>query len=287
MSNPYSRKIRNDILVKKASGEEEHFDPQKLEISLKNAGAGAELIENIINDISEWIYTGVTTKKIYSRAFQLLKRIRNVTSIRYKLKQAMFEMGPTGYPFEHFIGEVFRKQGYQVSVGQTLEGKCVTHEMDVIATNDHNQQLVECKFRLDQGKITTVQTPLYVRARVDDIIDKYREQHRYDGFTFTGWVVTNTRFSSDSISFSECSGLRLLGWDYPEREGLKDIIERERLYPVTALNSITKKEKQQLLERGIVTCEQLFDNPSILDSIEFSQKKSTAIIKELNDILNL
>ncbi|MFO7574109.1 MAG: hypothetical protein R6W67_03010, partial [Bacteroidales bacterium] len=100
-------------------------------------------------------------------------------------------------------------------------------------------------------------------------------------------VVTNTRFSGDSVSFGECSGLRLLGWDYPESEGLKDIIERERIYPVTALNSITKREKQQLLEKGIVTCEQLFDNPSLLDSIEFSQKKSTAIIKELNDILYL
>ena len=287
MSNPCSRNIRNDILVKKASGEEEHFDPQKLEISLKNAGAGAELIENIITDISEWIYTGVTTKKIYSRAFQLLKRIRNVTSIRYKLKQAMFEMGPTGYPFEHFIGEVFKKQGYQVAVGQVLEGRCVTHEMDVIATKDHNQHLIECKFRQDQGKITSVQTPLYVRSRVDDIVSKYRELKRFEGYSFTGWVVTNTRFSGDSVSFGECSGLRLLGWDYPEREGLKDIIERERLYPLTALNSITKREKQQLLEKGIVTCEQLFDNPSILDSIEYSQKKSTAIIKELNDILNL
>lgn len=285
MSEPNSR--LNDIVVRKASGEEEPYDPEKLEISLRNAGAGAELINYITTDISEWIYSGVSTRKIYSRAFQLLKRIRNVTAMKYKLKQAMFEMGPTGYPFEHFIGQVFKKQGYQATVGQILEGKCVTHEMDVIATKENNQHLIECKFRQDQGKITSVQTPLYVRSRVDDIVSKYRELKRFEGYTFTGWVVTNTRFSGDSISFGECSGLRMLGWDYPEGKGLKQIIESEKLYPVTTLNSISKKEKQQLLEKGIVTCEQLFENPEALDSVEFSEKKSTALIKELNDILNL
>jgi Holliday junction resolvase len=287
MSGTASGLKQNKILVRKASGEEEPFAPLKLESSLRNAGAGDDIISEIIADISEWIYNGVTTKKIYSRAFQLLKRIRNVTAIRYKLKQAMFELGPTGYPFEHFIGELFRIQGFDVLVGQTLEGQCVTHEMDVIATKDHHQNLVECKFRQDQGKITTVQTPLYVKSRIDDIISRYSKEEMYVGYTFTGWVVTNTRFSSDSVSYAECIGLRLLGWDYPAGEGLKHLIEKERLYPVTALTRITKREKQILLENGIVTCRQLFENPSVLDSIDFNQKKSTSLIKELNDILSL
>ena len=287
MSDTGAGKSRNKIMVRKASGEEEPFAPGKLAASLRNAGAGEELVNSILDDISEWIYSGVTTKKIYARAFNLLKRIRNVTAIRYKLKQAMFELGPTGYPFEHFIGEIFRTQGYEVLVGQTLEGRCVTHEMDVIATKDHHQHLVECKFRQDQGKITSVQTPLYVKSRIDDIISRYADENRFEGYIFTGWIATNTRFSSDSESYAGCIGLRLLGWDYPEDNGLKQIIERERLYPVTALTRITRKEKQLLLEKGIVTCRQLFDNPSVLDSTEFNQKKSTALIKELNDILNL
>ena len=275
------------ILVKKASGEEQPFRVEKLESSLRNAGAGDALVKEVINDITDWIYTGVTTKKIYNRAFQLLKRLRNVSAIRYKLKQAMLEMGPTGYPFEHFIGQVFEKMGYNVEVGVTLEGRCVTHEMDVIATKDHAQNLVECKYRQDQGKVVTVQTPLYVRARVDDIVGKYREDGKFEGYSFTGWVVTNTRFSSDSESYGKCSGLRLLGWDYPGGNALKDIIEREKLYPITALTTLTKKEKQQLLDEGIVTCPQLLDNLDVLDEIQFRRNKSTALVKELNDILNL
>jgi hypothetical protein len=275
------------ILVKKASGEEQPFRVEKLESSLRNAGAGDALVEEVINDITEWIYPGVTTKKIYNRAFQLLKRLRNASAVRYKLKQSMLEMGPTGYPFEHFIGQVFEKMGYDVEVGITLDGRCVTHEMDVIATKDHAQNLVECKYRQDQGKIVTVQTPLYVRARVNDIVDKYREDGKLEGFSFTGWVVTNTRFSADSISYGKCSGLRLLGWDFPEGNALKEIIEREKLYPITALSTLTKKEKQQLLEEGIVTCPQLLDNMKVLDKIQFRRNKSTALVKELNDILNL
>lgn len=275
------------ILVRKASGAEEPFSQKKLENSLRSAGASETAVSEIIKDISDWIYTGVTTKKIYSRSFQLLKRMKGVASLRYRLKQAMMELGPTGYPFEKFIGKIFEKQGYEVKTGQVLEGFCVTHEMDVVATNHNTQQLVECKFGLDQGKYITVQVPLYVRSRVDDIIKKYHNQNRYEGYSFTGWVVTNTRFSSDSIKYGRCSGLKLLGWDYPEEQGLRQIIEKERLYPVTVLTQLTKKEKQQLIDQGVVTCIQLLDNLQVLDAIEFSGKKSTALIKELNDIIHL
>jgi hypothetical protein len=199
----------------------------------------------------------------------------------------MLELGPTGYPFEHFIGKVFENMGYNVSVGQVLDGMCVTHEMDVIANNDHHQQLVECKFRQDQGKIVPVQTSLYVRARIDDIIKRYKDDKKFEGYTFTGWVVTNTRFSSDCIRYGECSGLKMLGWDYPAGQGLKTIIEREKLYPITALTNLTKREKSQLLNQGIVTCMQLYSNLDVLDEIAFSQSKSTKLIKELDDILNL
>lgn len=275
------------ILVRKATGEEEPFAPEKLRSSLANAGAPAAAVDEIISDISDWIYTGVTTKKIYSRAFALLKRIKGVSALRYKLKQSMMELGPTGYPFEIFIGQIFGRQGYEVKVGQVLDGMCVTHEMDVIATGQDTQHLVECKYSLDQGKYITVQVPLYVRSRINDIIDSYNDQGLYSGYTFTGWVVTNTRFSTDSEKYAACSGLKLLGWDYPLGKGLKQIIEKERLYPVTVLTQLTNKEKQKLIEQGIVSCPQLLDNLEALDTIEFRQSKSTALIRELNDIINL
>ncbi len=277
----------SEIYVIKANGEQEPFHLSKLESSLRNAGTDSAAIREIISDITGWIYPGVTTKKIYSRAFHLLKRIRGVAAIRYRLKQAMYDLGPTGYPFEYFISRIFKLQGYCVQTGQVMQGKCVTHEMDVVATRDHEQHLVECKYSQTQGRRIPVQTPLYVKSRIDDIIARYRTDNLFNGYRFYGWVVTNTRFSSDSISYGECAGLRLMSWDYPAGHSLKEIIERENIYPVTVLTKLTNRDKQLLLGKGIVTCAHLLDNLDVLDSLHFPRSKSTALLKELHDIVTL
>ena len=272
------------ILVTKASGEKETLSTDKLRGSLQRAGARGEIIDEIVADLMNWAYDGVTTKKIYTRAFSILRRKKGGPALRYKLKKAIMELGPTGYPFEHFVGIIFKRQGYSVEVGQVLEGHCVTHEMDVIANRDKTQHLVECKYGQGQGKHVSVQVPLYVRSRVDDIIKKRKGMPEYAGFSFQGWVFTNTRFSPDSIQYGKCSGLKLIAWDYPKGHGLKDLIEREKIYPVTLLSALTKKEKQFLLNEDIVTCLQLQKHKEILDPLELSNKKYRALIQELDDI---
>ncbi|MBI9071367.1 MAG: restriction endonuclease [Melioribacteraceae bacterium] len=277
---------RKDILVKKASGEEEPFDTEKLKRSLLSAGANSETISKIILDIECWIYSGVTTKKIYTHAFSFLRREKTTAALKYKLKRAILELGPTGYPFEKFIGKIFEKQGFSIDVGVVVDGNCVTHEMDVIATQNNTQHLMECKYHKDQGKQVSVQVPLYVRSRVNDIIKKRKEMLEYKDLSFIGWVVTNTRFSSDSIKFGTCSGLRLLAWDFPAGNGLKDIIAKLKVYPITILSQLKKEEKQNLLEQGIVTCSQLLQDQSSLSSLELSKQKVDRLIKELKDICN-
>jgi hypothetical protein len=274
------------MLVRKASGEIEHFDASKLRRSLQNAGADPSTIEEITANIENWLHEGVTTKKIYSRAFSLLFRKNRINALYYKLKQALIELGPTGYPFEQFVGEIYKKQGYTVEVGQILEGHCITHEMDVIATNKTTQWLIECKYAKDQGKIVSIQVPLYVRSRIDDIIKKRNEIPEYEGLTFLGGIVSNTRFSSDSIEYSKCSGLKLLGWDYPGGNGLKDIIGRENIFPISVLTYLTKKEKEFLMDKNIVTCNQLQENIKILDELALSKKKTRDLMSELENIWN-
>ncbi len=272
------------ILVKKASGIEEPFEMEKLERSLQNAGASSSSIEKILFNIEEWIFTGVTTKQIYSRAFSILRREKNTSAMRYRLKKAILELGPTGYPFEQFIGQVFKKQGYDIEVGVVVDGVCVTHEMDVIATHNKEQHLVECKYHKDQGKHVSVQVPLYVRSRVNDIIEKRKNMPEYKGLNFTGWVVTNTRFSEDSIQYGTCSGLSLLAWDYPRNRGLKEIVEELRLYPVTILHSLTKIQKQELMDKNILTCLQLKENIHLLDSFALSERKQKSFKDELKHV---
>jgi hypothetical protein len=194
------------------------------------------------------------------------------------------ELGPTGYPFENFIGEIFKKKGFNIEIGVVIEGNCVSHEMDVVATDNKIQHLVECKYSKDQGKNISVQVPLYVRSRVNDIIHKRKSIPEYYDLSFEGWVITNTRFSFDSIQYSKCSGLNLLAWDYPENYGLKEIIEKERIYPVTILTNLNKKEKQYLLDLDIVTCKQLLKNIDSLNSLEINKRKYTKLLNELKDM---
>lgn len=273
------------ILVTKASGEEEPFSVDKLQRSLRNAGANEAIIEKIVADMYKWLYHGVTTKKIYAHAFSLLRHQPDVSGLRYRLKQAILELGPSGYPFETLIGQLFEKQGFSTEVGIVVDGTCVTHEMDVIASKGQEQHLVECKYSKHQGKQVSVQVPLYVRSRVNDIINVRSVKSATKDFDFKGWVVTNTRFSDDSIQYGKCSGLNLLGWDYPYGKGLKTLIEKYKIYPITILHNLTKQHVKFLLEKEIVTCNQLASNLKVLDELRFTNRRIKRLKAELKEVV--
>lgn len=280
-----SNKSNSTILIRKASGEEEPFRVSKLKQSLRNAGAEEEIIDQVAGDIESWITSGITTQKIYARAFSLLRKKRKLVASRYKLKKAIMELGPTGYPFEHLIGKVMELKGFVVEVGKIIQGQCVSHEVDVVATKGKMQYFVECKYGRSAGKTVNVQVPLYIRSRVDDIVNERKSSDRFEGYEFGGWVVTNTRFTSDAIDYGKCSGLNLLSWDYPAGKGLKDIIDQEKIYPVTVLHNLTKNQKQNLMDRGIVICRQIMEKKEVLDEFQLPERQYKNLMKELENIL--
>jgi hypothetical protein len=271
-------------MIRKVSGEMEPFSRNKLMSSLHRSGADNETVESVISDVESWVYDGMTTKKIYDRAFTLLRKKQLGIAARYKLKNAMMELGPTGYPFEFFVGQVFKQLGFHVEVGQVLQGHCVTHEVDVIATRDKNQHFIECKYYQSTGKNANVQVPMYIRSRVDDLINFRKDLPQYAGYTFHGAVVTNTRFTSDAISFGECTGLQMLSWDYPAGCGLKEIIDEKRIFPVTVLTKLLNAEKQDLMEKGIVICSQLLENPEALAHIGLDERRQQKILEEVRSL---
>jgi len=279
--------MSNTILIKKASGELVPFSAEKLAASLTRIGASEALIDLVVKDILSWLTEGEHTRKIYKRAFALLRKYKRSAAARYSLKKAIMELGPSGYPFEHFVGAVFQTMGFSVEVGQEIEGMCVTHEVDVIATNHHHQHFVECKFYNSPGKNASVQVPLYIRSRVNDIIAKRQLQSQYKGYEFHGWVATNTRFTPDAKAFGICSGLNLLSWDYPEEKSLKKIVEDNHLFPITALTLLTKTDKEKLLSEGTVLCRQLADEPGLLDVLQITEQKKAKIIKEVKELGNI
>lgn len=269
------------MLIKKASGEIEPFLEEKLQASLRRTGASDETIASVVRDVKSWLHEGTTTKRIYARAFSILREKRGGMAARYKLKKAIIELGPTGYPFEHFVGQIFKEQGFDIETSQTIQGHCLQHEVDVVATRKSEQHLIECKFHNNQGKFSSVQVPLYVRSRMDDIIRKRKSMHEFSDFSFNGWVVTNTRFTKDALQYGICSGLNLLSWDYPENNSLKDLIDRKRIFPVTTLANLTLKQKKVLTQKGIVLCRQLLENPEELEPLGLTNSKQKKLIEEL------
>jgi Holliday junction resolvase len=273
-------------MIKKASGETEAFDPDKLRNSLKRAGTSDELTEEILDDILPRLSEGMTTREIYKMAFAMLRKRKSSNAARYSLKKAIMELGPTGYPFEHFVAQVLAHHGFKIEVGQTLQGKCVTHEVDVVATHNNTQYLVECKFYNSQGKYANVRVPLYIRARVDDIIEFREKLPQYKDTRFFGWVVTNTRFTEDAMNYGRCAGLHMLSWSLPKNKALKDMVEQAKVFPITALTSLNKKQKEYLLSKDIVLCRQLKEKIYILHEIGASDSTRKKIIKELNELVN-
>ncbi len=272
------------IYVTKANGEKEFFSSKKLLNSLYKAGADNSTANYILREIEKSLHNGVSTKKIYSTAFLMLKKERNAIALRYKLKQAIMELGPTGFPFEQFIGKLFESQGYTTKVSVTTNGACVQHEIDVIATKNKDQLLIECKYSQDRTKNVGIQIPLYVYSRVNDIIDYRKNQPEYDGYRFKAGLITNTRFSSESLQYATCKQMYLLSWSYPVNNGLKELIEKNNMYPITVLNSLSKKQTSTLLDLGIVTCKQLLENDDWQQALNLTIPKLKLLYKELSYI---
>ena len=273
--------------VIKANGEREKFKLHKLRRSLTNAGAGNPVITSVIKSLEEngFFRDGITTQKIYREAYRLLKKRSHPVARRYKLKEALFELGPTGYPFEILIAELFKKLGYETKVGSIVQGKCISHEIDVIASDEHLVFMVECKFHNRKDHNSSVTTPLYIQSRFMDVKETWKSAPEYQQKKPVGYIVTNTRFTGDALEYAQCVGLKLLSWDYPTKEGLKDLIERTDIHPVTILNSLTKKEKQTLLNADIVHCGQLLKNPKKLEELHFNHSKKNKILQEAEELV--
>jgi hypothetical protein len=275
----------NKIKIKKYSGDLVDFDLEKLKNSLKRTQTSDDLIQKIVFAVQNKLYDGISTKEIYRMAYKMLnKRISKSSASRYKLKKAILELGPTGFPFEKFVAAILREEGFRTEVGIFVKGYCVSHEVDVVAKNERKHFMIECKYHSQQGRVNDVKIPLYIQSRFLDI-DKQCKIQEGDNFKFhQGWIFTNTRFSSEAIKYGECAGLKLVSWDYPENNSLSDQINKHGLFPITSLVTLSKKDKENLLKKDFVLCKDICDNPDILIEAGIDRKKHKKILENAQEL---
>ena len=272
--------MNKPINIIKYSGDVVPFKSEKLINSLRRAKASDVVIEEIVEHIKDTIYDGITTKKIYQTAFNMLKRKSRVSASKYKLKKAIMELGPSGFPFEKLVGKLLAHEGFETKVGVIVQGNCVQHEVDVIAQKDNYHYMIECKYHSDQGRFCNVKIPLYINSRFLDVEKQWEHQKDHEAKLHKGGVYTNTRFTTDAVQYGKCVGLLLTSWDYPMGNGLKDRIDKSGFHPLTALTTMTKAEKTKLLDKGIVLCKELHETPTLLNEIGVDKTRHKKILED-------
>lgn len=269
--------MNGDLFITKAHGERELFAPEKLIRSLKNSGASEAMAANVLKAIEGSLKDGMKTSDIYHLAFSLLHKEEKVAAMRYSLRRALMDLGPSGFPFEHFLSEVFKRKGFTVERDMIVSGQCVNHEVDLVISSPEKRIMVEVKFHNQIGLKSDVKVALYVSARFQDIFLK--QGGPTDTKKEEGWLITNTKFTQSAIEYGMCKGLTMIGWNYPAKGNLQQLIEESGLHPLTCLSSLTTSQKHAFLSEGVVLCRDVLEHP-LLSSLGVNDIKLAKVTEE-------
>lgn len=276
--------VKRDIKIIKASGDVEDLKPEKLVASLMRSGADRSLAEEVRDRVLREIEPLASTKKIYRLAKKYLRKFNRPSGLRYSLKKALLRLGPSGYPFERYYGELLKQNGFRTEVGVFLQGRCAQHEVDVFAVSDKEVYSVECKYHNKPGTATDIKVAMYVAARQQDLGYVLRE--RYPDRKFRGWLVTNTRLTSDAMKYAHCVGFDVKSWGYPRHDSLEKMIDSRRLYPVTVVTGVSGGLIKKLIEHDIILLKDLvtLDVKEVRKLLSLPEKKAQVLKQQADEL---
>ena len=241
--------MRRKCYIIKSDGRSVPFNFGKVKATCIRAGASNKRATQVAQKISGKIYPGIHTRQIYNMVLEALAvDDQNAVGHRYRLKDSIMQMGPAGFPFENYVSAILASCGFDVKSRRSkVKGTCVTHEIDIVATNGNlNKYMIECKFHNSSGIYTGIKEALYTHARFLDLKGQFDKE----------MLVCNTKVSDDAITYGKCVNQEILSWRYPDGKGLEKIIEDKGLYPITILG-LNRKELQKLSESNIMLAKDL------------------------------
>ncbi|MCS7200896.1 MAG: restriction endonuclease [Patescibacteria group bacterium] len=265
--------------VIKANGEREPYQKEKIINSLQKIGAERGLIDEVISFLERTLPSTTTTKDIFNKIYSFLEGRNKKLRVKYNLKKAISLLGPAGYSFEKYFSKILEHHGYHVQTNIFLKGRCLSYEIDIFASREEIDYLIECKFHQFLNKKNDIKTILYVYGRYLDLREKFNKG--------VLWLVTNTKFTSETIKFANCYDIKLTSWNYPLTSNLPLLIETKHLYPVTILTCCYKKVFSQLVRADIILIEDLLNKERrFLKKItSLSDEELERIIKEAEMLL--
>jgi len=217
-------------------------------------------------------------------AFGLLKKASSSHAARYNLREAIRMLGPAGFFFEKYIARLFSAEHYETETNLILQGKCVSHEIDVLIKKNNSLAMVECKFHAGREAASDVKVPMYILSRFNDLKEKKHNVFDSHQNISKCWIVTNNRFTTDAITFAKCSGLDLLSWDFPKDNNLKAKNDNNYLYPVTSLTTLSLAEKDKLLILDVILVKEIINNSECLERIGLSPARIKNVMREASEL---
>jgi len=263
------------LYVTNSRGEKELFSFQKVYWSARRVGASKKLAEKVAKIIEKESYPGIRTPEVFKKVKKLLRQESPKAALKFNLKEGMRKLGPTGFLFEKYIGEVLKKVGFEVKINQHLPGFCLSrYEIDFIARKGNLIYVGECKYRNFFGERVHSGDALANYARFLDILKgSFFKSKKYKGFRIKTMMATNTKFTNRAMKYSRCMNVELLGWRCPKNRGLEYLIEKEKLYSITILPSLKGYLKDIFVSKRMMLAQDVLK----IDPKKFAKKEKISL----------
>lgn len=273
------------VNVTKADGTKQPFDKRRLVRTAMRLRATPEYAEEVATKIEKKMYEGITTKKILKMLFSELSHERPELKHIIDLREAVSMMKPKP-DFEHFIGMLMREYGYDVKMNRIVNGRCVDHEIDVIAQKGKEVLYIEVKHHYQFHSFTGMDVFLEVNSTMEDLVEGFLAKKNPFNFT-KPMVVMNTKVSAHAEKYAACRDIGIVGWAHPKTGSLEDLIEEKSMYPVTLLKGLGSKDSDKLFQMGILTLRQLMaaDRRSVLRKTGMPKRKLEDMLQQTQEII--
>lgn len=246
--------------ILKSTGELTDYDPMKIRRSLRRAGAKPEVVDHVLAKVEKELRRGMTTKDLYRIVHRVLKDENEHVAHRYNLRSALLKLGPAGFKFEKYVASVLSALGWETEIpAEELRGRCIHHEVDVIARGDGKTVMIEAKFRNDFRDFVKLKDTMATWARWADLNDASANGAGAPRFD-EAWIVTNGKISSRSQAWALCKGMEVIGWKYPKKGSLEQLVDSSAMYPITAIDTLTGHELERFSEAGIMLCREVAED---------------------------
>lgn len=241
--------------VTKVDGSLQRFDRRKVRRTLRNMGLEDDDADRIAMEIEEAVVDGVKTTTVLRMIRARASAVRPAVAHRINLRRALSLIRPKP-DFEEFVRILLREHGYQVEAGCILAGLCGEHEVDAIAQKDGVTTFVEVKHHRSYHRMTGLDEGRIARAIVEDLQEGF-VSGRCAVSIDDALIVCNTKLSDHAKRYATCRGIGHIGWDHPEEQNLKMMIQKTQSYPVTIVSGVKPPVVTRLAAAGVLMAKQV------------------------------